>query len=167
MHPNLLFDILKTIELILLSTATSSQGARTWTVNFGGQEVKGQGHTRLKIDLVEASFSTSLGEVAVLVELNLWFNVLLEWSLPDLCLLQPVLTTFSHPFGCRPVVNCLWSIKTKSIIQCIVFQDPYNIHIQSIATTLCVIPGHCIIQTWAQLWVLKLQLHSIIINYYS
>ena len=39
------------------------------TINFGSQEVKGQDHTRPKVDL-EASFSTSLGRVGFLVRLK-------------------------------------------------------------------------------------------------
>jgi len=36
------------------------------TTDFGGQEVKGQGHTTPKLGLAEASFSTSLGRVGFL-----------------------------------------------------------------------------------------------------
>jgi len=53
-------------DVLPLYNATNQQvllGERaSKTINFGGQEVKGQRHTRPKIDL-EASFLTPLGRV--------------------------------------------------------------------------------------------------------
>jgi len=47
----------ETSKPILLQIVTTGQWSLT--INFGGQEVKeGQGHTRLKINLKAASFST-------------------------------------------------------------------------------------------------------------
>jgi len=45
-------DVLKTIEPIWMQIDTSSPWGKDMTINFGVQEVKGQGHTRVKIDLV-------------------------------------------------------------------------------------------------------------------
>ena len=61
--------ILKTNEPMLMPSDISAWSTRQGheTVNLGGQEVKGQGHTRSKRGLTEASFSTSLGRVYVLL----------------------------------------------------------------------------------------------------